>query len=180
MKSGKFLTFNRRVLNAALASVVVLAGAGVVGNAYAADGTGTATATVVTPIAIAASSPNLRFGSFSTSAAGQTVAIATGGGRTLTGALGSGTAFGAASFAVTGDSTLTYAITLPGTSTISTGDGVGTAKNMTVSSFVSSPSGTGVLTAGAQTLLVGATITTVASQLAGAYTGTFVVTVAYN
>lgn len=183
MKSVKFLAFNRRVLNAALASVVVLAGAGVVGNAYAADGTGTASATVVTPIAIAASSPNLRFGSFSTTAAGQTVAIATNGTRTLTGALGVGTgqnAFGAASFAVTGDSTLTYAITLPGTSTISTGDGIGTTKNMTVSSFASNPSGTGTLTAGAQTLLVGATITTVASQLAGAYTGTFVVTVAYN
>lgn len=183
MKSGKFAPFGRRALRTALASAVALGGAGLAANAYAADGTGTATATVVTPIAIAASNPNLRFGSFSTSAAGQTVAIATDGTRTLTGALGVGTAqnaFGAASFAVTGDSTLTYAITLPSTSTISTGDGIGATKNMTVSSFVSNPSGTGTLTAGAQTLLVGATITTVASQLAGAYTGTFTVTVAYN
>lgn len=183
MNNMKQATFNRRALKAALASAVVLAGTGLVINAYAADGTGTAEATVVTPIAIAASSPNLRFGSFSTNAAAQTVAIDTAGARTLTGALGVGTgqnAFGAASFAITGDSTLTYAITLPTTSTISTGDGVGVTKNMTVSSFVSNPSGTGALTGGAQTLLVGATITTVASQLVGAYTGTFTVTVAYN
>ncbi|MDI1341919.1 MULTISPECIES: hypothetical protein [Polaromonas] len=43
MKSGKFLAFNRRVFNAALASVVVLASAGVVGNAYAAAASSTAT-----------------------------------------------------------------------------------------------------------------------------------------
>ena len=182
MKSGKFVTFSRRALSAALASAVVLGGTGVVGNAHAADGTGTANATVVTPIAIAASSPNLRFGSFSTTAANQTVAIATAGTRTLVGAIGVGTgqnAFGAASFAVTGDSTLTYAITLPGTTNITTGIGDAT-RTMAVSSFVSNPSGTGALTTGAQTLLVGATITTVASQVAGVYTGTFTVTVAYN
>lgn len=182
MKSDKFATFSRLALSAALVSALVLGGFGLVSNAYAADGTGTANATVVTPIAIAASSPNLRFGSFSTSAAGQTVAIAPAGGRTLVGALGVGTgqnAFGAASFAVTGDSTLTYAITLPGTTNITTGIGDAT-RTMATSLFTSTPSGTGVLTAGAQTLLVGATITTVASQVAGVYTGTFIVTVAYN
>lgn len=183
MKSGKFVTFKHSAVKAALVSVVML-GAGFGVNAYAADGTGTANATVVTPIAIAASSPNLRFGSFSTSAAAQTVAIDTAGARTLTGALGVGTgqnAFGAASFAVTGDSALTYAITLPtnGTTTITTGVG-GIGKTMAVSDFVSNPSGTGTLTVGVQTLLVGATITTVASQVAGAYTGTFTVSVAYN
>lgn len=182
MDNKKLGTFSRRALNAALASAVVLGGACFGVNSYAADGTGTANATVVTPIAIAASNPNLRFGSFSTTAAGQTVAIATAGTRTVTGALGLGTgqnAFGAASFAVTGDSTLTYAITLPGTTNITTGIGDAT-RTMAVSSFVSNPSGTGALTAGAQTLLVGATITTVASQVAGVYTGTFTVTVAYN
>ncbi len=182
MKSGKFSRFNRRALNAALASALVLGGMGLVSNAYAADGTGTANATVVIPIAIAASSPHLRFGSFSTSAAGQTVAIATNGARTLTGALGVGTgqnAFGAASFAVTGEGALTYAITLPSTTNITTGIGDAT-RTMAVSAYASNPSGTGALTAGAQTLLVGATITTVASQVAGVYTGNFTVTVAYN
>jgi hypothetical protein len=53
---------------------------------------------------------------------------------------------------------------------------------MAVSSFTSFPTvgAGGQLTSGAQTLKVGATITTVASQVAGAYTGTFNVTVAYN
>jgi hypothetical protein len=51
---------------------------------------------------------------------------------------------------------------------------------MAVSTFTSNPSGTGTLTSGAQTLAVGATLTTVASQVSGAYTGTYNVTVEYN
>lgn len=184
MKSGKFWALNRRAWNVALASAVALGSAGPSVSAYAATGTGTANATVVTPIAIANSSPHLRFGSFSTSAAGQTVAIATDGTRTLSGALGVGTAqdaFGAASFAVTGDSTLTYDITLPTNGTVNITTGIGDAtRTMAVSDFISNPTGTGALTAGAQTLLVGATITTVASQVAGIYTGSFSVTVQYN
>ena len=177
----KHNNFKQRVLTLALAAVFVF-GIGV--NSYAANGTGTATATVVTPIAIAASNPNLLFGSFSTSAAGQTVAIATDGARTVTGALGLGTGqntFGAASFAVTGEGTLTYAITLPenGVVDIITGE-AGVTETMAVSSFVSNPSSTGTLTDSAQTLLVGATITTVASQVSGAYTGEFTVSVEYN
>lgn len=185
MTAAKSFRFNRTALKAvAFASVMVLGG---IGNAQAADGTGTANATVVRPITITASSPNLRFGSFSTSAAGQTVAIATDGTRMLTGAVGVGSgqnAFGAASFTVGGEGALTYAITLPSTTDITTGTGLA-AETMAVSSFVSNPSGTGTLsgtagTAGTQTLLVGATITTVASQVAGIYSGTFTVTVAYN
>lgn len=178
----KHNNFKQRVLTLALAAVFVFGSVAIGVNSYAADGTGTATATVVAPIAIAASNPNLLFGSFSTSAAGQTVAISPAGARTLTGALGVGTgqnAFGAASFAVTGSTTLTYAITLPTTTNIKTGTGIA-AETMATSLFTSTPSGTGALTAGAQTLLVGATITTVAAQVAGAYTGTFIVTVAYN
>ena len=185
MTSVSSFRFNRTALKAmAFASVLVLGG---IGNAQAADGTGTANATVVRPITISASSPHLRFGSFSTSAAGQTVAIATNGARTVTGALGVGTtqnAFGAASFTVGGEGALTYAITLPTTTDITTGTGLA-AETMAVSGFVSNPSGTGTLSgsagaAGTQTLLVGATITTVASQVAGVYSGTFTVTVAYN
>lgn len=186
MNSAQFLA--RRTLKAiTLASTLALGSVGLVGTAQAADGTGTANATVVRPIAIAASSPHLRFGSFSTSAAGQTVAIDAAGARTLVGALGLGTAqnaFGAASFAVSGEGAMTYAITLPGTVNITTGAG-GVAETMAVSNFVSNPTGTGLLsgtagTAGTQTLLVGAKITTVASQATGIYTGNFTVTVAYN
>ena len=183
MKSAKSSTFKCNTLSASLVSAALLA-MSLVGNASASStATGTATATVVTPIAIANSNPNLRFGSFSTASAGDTVVIATNGARTLTGAVGVGTgqnAFGAASFAVTGDSNLTYAITLPATAqTITTGIGLPT-QTMAVTSFVSNPSGTGTLSSGAQTLLVGATLTTVALQAAGVYTGSFSVTVAYN
>ncbi|MGV8892779.1 MAG: DUF4402 domain-containing protein [Burkholderiaceae bacterium] len=179
--------FKQCTLKLALASAFALGFLGFGVNAYAAEGTGTANATVVRPITITASSPNLRFGSFATSAGGQTVAIATDGTQTLTGVLGVGTAqnaFGAASFTVGGEGALTYAITLPTTTNITTGTGI-TGETMAVSSYVSNPSGTGVLsgtagTAGTQTLLVGATVTTVASQVAGVYTGDFPVTVEYN
>jgi hypothetical protein len=180
----KHNNFKQRVLTFALAAVFAIGSGFFAVNSYAADGTGTATATVVIPIAIAASSPDLLFGSFSTTAADQTIEIATAGTRTLTGALGLGTAqnsFGAASFAVTGEGTLTYAITLPDdvTVTIETGEGT-TGETMAVSSFVSDPTPTGTLTGGAQTLKVGATITTIDSQVTGEYTGTFDVTVEYN
>lgn len=176
------INFKQRALKLALVSAFALGASALGVNAYAATATGTATATVVIPIAIANSSPNLRFGSFSTAAAGDTVTIAPAGTRTSTGALlvNSTNAPGAASFAVTGDTTLTYAITLPSTAqSIAIGAGIGTSA-MAVTAFTSTPSGTGALTAGAQTLLVGATVTTVAGQVAGAYTGTFSVTVAYN
>jgi len=174
--------FKQRFLTLALAAVFALGSLAIGVNSYAASNTGNATATVVTPIAIAAATPDLRFGSFSTTAAGQTIAIATNGNRTLVGALGLGTlqnAFGAASFAVTGEGTLTYAITLP-TEAVSISDGEATPSTMDVTSFVSDPSGTGVLTGGAQTLLVGATLTTGAAQTTGAYTGAFTVSVEYN
>lgn len=180
MKNGNVSIFSRRALNAALAAAVALGGSGLGGAVHAATTSGTATATVVTPIAIAAGD-NLRFGSFSTSAAGQTVIIAASdGARTGTASFVTST-FGAATFNVTGDGTLTYAITLPSNGTVNITTGVGDAtRTMAVSSFSSDPSGTGALTAGAQTLKVGATITTVASQVAGAYTGTFNVSVDYN
>ena len=181
----KYNNFKQRVLTLALAAVFAIGSGFFAVNSYAADGTGTANATVVTPISIGASSPNLRFGSFSTTAADQTVEIATDGARTLTGVLGLGTgqnAFGAASFAVAGEVNETYAITLPDDVTVTiTTDGGGEGKTMAVSSFVSNPASTGTLDgSGDQTLLVGATITTVASQVTGIYTGNFTVTVLYN
>lgn len=190
MRSGKFSTFHRRPVKTALASVALVGLAGLVSNASAADGTGTANATVVTPITITntSGSNNLRFGSFSTTAAGGTVTIGTDDSRTIggtAGTLGVGTgqnAFGAATFTVGGQANLTYAITLPtnGTVNITTG-GAGPTETMAVSDFTSNPSGTGTIGGGGtQTLKVGAKITTVASQVTGVYTGTFTVTVLYN
>jgi len=188
MKSGKLARFNLRALDAALASAVALVGAGFGIDAYAANATGTANATVVTPIAITAVDP-LRFGAFSTDAAAQTVTITPAGGRsgTVTRLVAAGNAgapaFGAGTFTVAGDTAfnLTYAITLPGNGVVSISTGIGGAgRTMAVDSFTSNPSGTGALTTGSQALSVGATLTTVASQITGAYTGTYTVTVEYN
>lgn len=173
--------FKQSVLKLAVVSVFAL-GSSVSGvNSYAATATANATATVLAPIAIATVN-DLRFGSFSTSASGQTVTIAgtSAGTRTNSGTLLASSTTGSASFTVTGTGSATYAITLSGTVTIITLDGTPAAETMAVSSFTSSPSGTGTLTAGAQTLYVGATLTTVASQVAGAYTGTFDTIVEYN
>lgn len=173
--------FKQTVLKLALVSAFVLGSAALAVNSYAATETANATATVVVPITLTKVN-DLRFGSFSTSAAGQTIVLGTDGTRIPTGLLllgGAQNVFGAASFTVGGQGTLTYAITLSGSVNITTGDGL-TGKTMAVSSFVSNPSGTGTLTAGSQTLLVGATLTTVASQVAGAYTGLFSTIVEYN
>jgi hypothetical protein len=74
--------------------------------------------------------------------------------------------------------TSTYTITLPGTITLT---GVPSG-SMTVGTFVSNPSGTGALTAGAQTLTVGGTLNVGAGQAAGVYSNTtdMTVTVNYN
>lgn len=178
----KYNNFKQYFFTLALTAVFAL-GSLVIGiNSYAAEAVGTASATVVAPISIADSSPDLRFGSFSTTDTGQTVTVATDGQRSASEGLSLETdqdASGAASFIVTGEETLTYVITLPETVNITTGAASET-EIMAVNSFVSNPSGTGVLTGGTQTLLVGATITTVASQVIGDYTGNFIIIVEYN
>ena len=143
--------------------------------------TANTSATVITPIAIS-KTVDMNFGNIAVSptVAGTVVLIPAGtrtktGGVTLPAVTGTVTA---ASFAVTGLGTSTYAITLPGTITL-TGTPSGT---MTVGTFVSTPSGTGTLVAGAQTLLVGGTLNVAAAQPAGVYTNTtnLTVTVNYN
>jgi hypothetical protein len=130
---------------------------------------------VVTPIAIS-NTQALAFGSFSTSATGQTVTVSAAGARSSVGAIvvPASTAT-AASFNVTGSGVLTYAITLPASTTITNG-----TDTFTVNAFTSNPSGTGALTAGAQTLTVGATVTTAGTLSTGNYSGSFNVSVDYN
>ena len=135
-------------------------------------------AEIVAAIAIT-NTVGLQFGQIASSASSGTVTVSTAGVRSSTGGvtLANGTAATAASFSVTGANDNTYAITLPadGSTTIT---GPGTAMGV---NFVSNPSGTGTLSgAGAQTLLVGATLSVGASQTAGAYSGTFDATVEYN
>lgn len=145
-------------------------------SAFAATGTANATATVITPITITKTA-DLRFGKFAASTGG-TVVMSTASARSATGAVVLSTvdAGGAASFSIGGDANATYAITLPSSATISSG-----GNDMTVGTFTSNPSGTGTLSgAGAQTLLVGGTLTVSNAQAVGSYTGTFDVSVEYN
>ena len=161
-----------------LFAITILATLGASSESKAASANANATATVVTPIAISKNADML-FGKF-IAGTGGSVVLSTAGGRSATGGVTlftQGSTQNAASFAVSGEGSYTYGITLP-SSSASLSDGA--AHTMTVASFVSNPSGTGLLTAGAQTLLVGGTLTVGSAQAPGNYTGSFTVAVDYN
>jgi hypothetical protein len=145
-----------------------------------ATATASTTATIVTPIGIS-KTVDMNFGNIAVNASTGTVALSTSGTRTPTGGVTLPATAGtvtAASFNVTGAGTYTYTISLPGAPITLTG----TTAGVTVGTFVSNPSGTGALTAGAQTLLVGATLNLPVSTAAGSYTNAagLSVTVNYN
>jgi len=148
-----------------------------------ATATATATATIIAPITIA-NAVDMNFGNLAIQAGtAGTVVIAPAGTRTRTAGVTlpstTGT-FTQASFTVGGEGVYTYTITLPRTNYTIT-DPVSTA-TMIVNTFTVTPSGTGTLTAGAQTLNVGATLNVEAAQTPGVYTNAtgFDVTVNYN
>ena len=148
------------------------------GSAFAqnsATASANATATIVTPIAMSKTA-DMAFAEVAAGSTAGTIILSTAGSRTATGGakVGGGTS-SAASFTVTGQAGYTYNITLPASAaTLSSG-----ANTMTVDNWVSNPTPSGTLTGGTSTLLVGGTLNVGASQAAGAYTGTFSVTVAY-
>jgi len=126
---------------------------------------------------------DMNFGTIAASSAGGTVLLSVLGTRTPSGGIILPSLTGtvtAAQFTVTGEPGYTYAITLPENFTLSE-SGVGPA-SMVVNAFTSTPSATGILTAGTQTVFVGASLNVGASQTAGSYTNTigFQVTVNYN
>lgn len=120
----------------------------------------------------------LEFGNIVASAAAGTVTVSPAGVRSaLLGAtLASGITATAASFTVTGDADATYAVGLPLTATsIDSG-----ANSMSVDTYTSASTGSGVLLLGTDTLTVGATVHVGISQASGSYTGTFDVSANYN
>lgn len=141
----------------------------------------TATATIITPISIA-KTVDMDFGNAAVQAGtGGTVVLTPAGVRTVTGGVTLPNVTGtvtAASFTVTGLGTSTYSITLPGAATTLTSGG----NTMTCNTWTSTPTPTGALTGGTQTLTVGATLNVAAAQAPGTYlSGTpFDVTVNYN
>jgi hypothetical protein len=161
----------RRLATLALAAFGTLACQGALADTKTAG----SSATVMIPLVITKTA-DLRFGSFAPTAAAGTVTIATTGARSSSGVqLSSMVTSGAAAFSLAGDTTATYAITLPSSATLTSG-----ANSMTINSFTSNPSGTGALVAGAGTVAIGGTLAVAASQAAGSYTGTFSVTMNYN
>lgn len=146
--------------------------------------TASAAATILTPIAIS-NTVDMNFGNLASSGTAGTCVLATDASRSTTGGVTimAGGTITAASFAVTGVAAANYTITLPaGATTVS--DGTNT---MTIDTWTSNPSGTGTLTGGNSTLLVGATLNVNANQPGGVYntsnaggSGEFTVTVNYQ
>ena len=142
--------------------------------------TATATGTIIAPIAISKTA-DMNFGNIVSGAALGTVVLTPAGVRSKTGGVflpGTAGTVAAASFTVTGAIGFTYAITLPAAATTVTSVG----NTMTVDTWTSTPTVTGTLAGGTQTLTVGGTLNVAANQAAGLYvSGTaFTVTVAYN
>lgn len=146
-----------------------------------ASATAATSAYIVTPIAIA-KTVDLNFGKIVPTNAAGTVVVATDGSRSFTGgayafanSTGNPTA---ASFTVTGEAGATYSITVNNTSFNVTNG----SNNMLINNITTSPSPTGVLTGGTQTLTVGATLNVTANQAPGLYTNAnaLQITVAYN
>jgi hypothetical protein len=139
-----------------------------------------AKANIISPISIVkVVGADLNFGDVVPGGTAGTVVVTPAAARTSTGgvSLGNAAAVTAAAFTVGGANNATYTITLPaGPTTVTAG-----ANTMTVDTFTSNPSGTGLLSGtGTQTLNVGGTLNVGINQAVGAYTGTFSVTVAYN
>jgi len=142
-------------------------------------GTATGTATVITPISIS-KTVDMNFGSIASSSSLGTVVLATDNTRSKTGGVTLPAVAGtvtSAQFTVNGLGTSSFSITLPTTYTITSG-----VNTMSIDAFTSTPSGSGSLVGGTQTVKVGATLHVAASQLAGAYTNAtgFPVVVNYN
>ena len=151
-------------------------------NSVMAQATASAKDTIITPISIV-KAVDMNFGNIALQAGTWgTVVISPAGTRTITGGITLPINLGtvaSAEFTVGGEGTYTYAITLPSTDyTITTGTG----ETMVVNTFTSTPTTTGTLSGGAQTVNVGATLNIGTSQVAGNYTNAtgFDVTVNYN
>ena len=142
--------------------------------ANADSATASASATVAAPLTISKQA-DLSFGVIAPTGSAGTVTISTAGARTSSGVdLLSGGTTSAASFDIAGEGNSSYSITIPTSATLT-----GPGDDMTATLSDDAP-GSPALSAGAATVNIGAELAVGASQVAGAYTGSFTVTVAYN
>ncbi len=169
----------KNIISKVIVAAAIIVGASSTASFAQATATASATANIITPITIALVT-NMNFGNIAVSpTSGGTVVLAPASSRTSTGGVTLPATTGtvaAASFTVSGASGYTYAITLPTTATLNDGS----SHTMGMSAFTSSPSGTGVLTGGTQTLNVGATLTVSAAQAPNSYTNSTAVPVTVN
>jgi hypothetical protein len=167
-------------------AIVIMAGFLNKVNAQAIENTA-AGAVIITPISITETAA-LHFGVMSvlTGTAG-TCVLSTTGSRSATGGVNlsasTPTATNAA-YTVAGQANTTYAITLPGSITVTKAV---TLETMTIGSLLARTASaaadglTGTLNgSGGDSFTVGGTLSVAAAQTTGTYTGTFDVTVAYN
>jgi hypothetical protein len=155
------------------------------GSAVAAtSATASSTGIVVTPIAITKTA-DLSFGNIAGSGSTGTVTVSPNGTRAVAGgAVAAGGTSTAAQFNVTGQSGLTYAIDMTGTSASLTSGGNSMSftaiSDTSASAITTGIATTGTLTGGAQTIYVGGALAVGINQAAGTYTGTISVAVNYN
>lgn len=161
----------------AIASLLMLASAG---SAQAATGstatvTGTASANIVTVLKVTHNTgTSLQFGRF-TAGTGGTIVVAQNGTGSVTGDVGTvnGSSVATDAFTVTGDGTRTFAISASSSNTVAASGGA------TMPFSLSVPA-TATLAAGSATVRVGGTLTVANNQAAGAYTGSYTLTVSYQ
>lgn len=174
----------------ALGALLLLGAAGMRAVQAADNASATATAVVLQPIAVAKNN-DLVFGNVV--AGNGDVTVATDGARTKTGAtaLPTGVTPAAARFDVTGTGNNTFSISYAGSDTVLTDasantmavdwivEVVGTTTPTGKTDATTDPSA-GTLNSGAAYIFVGGKLTVGGTQAAGTYTGSVVVTVAYN
>lgn len=140
-----------------------------------AEGTAQAAATIIAPMTIT-KNVDLNFGNVASGSSAGSVVLSTGGLRTASNVILPTAVPGtvsAAEFTVSGLDGSGYVLTLPASTTITSG-----TESMIIDTFTADA--TEILTGGTETFKVGATLKLAAGQAAGAYTGSFTVTVDYE
>lgn len=154
-------------------------------QSFAATTSGTSNVKIVPVIVLTAGAP-LEFGSIATTGTAGTVTISTANptgvvtpANSLT--LVSGATRSAGVFSVTGEASVSYTVTLPGSAVTLAGSGSAATQSISVSTFTFI-AGTGARTfsaVGADSFSVGATLSVAANQTPGPYTGTYTVIANY-
>jgi len=164
---------NIRILKSVAAGSVLALGL-VSGAANAATADGTARATILQQVTVTNTS-DLQFGTVAIGTGGGAVTVATGGGRTCATTLVCSGATTSAGFSVSGATGMNVGISVPGSVTLTeTG---GATMSATLASSATSLT---LLGTAADAFRVGGTLNVGGTQTAGAYAGTFTVTVNYQ